>query len=283
MKGTIRDRPIGRTAVFGAANRGSSPLPGTMTRTAIILAAGEGSRMKSPLAKPLHEVCGMSMILHVIHSLELITPGATVVVVGHQAERVTAHVEEKAPAWANIRFATQIQQNGTGDAASVGLGAISDLSSAHTVLILAADTPLLQASTIHKLISTHESSGNAATLLTSIASDPTGYGRIVRNSHHNVQAIVEHRDATPDQLALNEINTGIYAFNKDLLQIALGNITTNNSQSEYYLTDVVALLVQDGHTVGAVSAPETETAGVNDPSQLAQAEHTMRARADKAP
>ena len=254
-----------------------------MTRTAIILAAGEGSRMKSPIAKPLHEVCGQSMILHVIHSLENVQPHATVVVVGHQAEHVTQHVTANAPQWAHIRFATQAQQNGTGDAASVGLSAVTDLPPSRTVLVLAADTPLLTTHTMSRLVEAHETSGAAATLLTSVVDDPTGYGRIVRDSNNSVQCIVEHRDASPEQLHITEINTGIYAFNQELLMNALANLTTNNSQSEYYLTDVVELLVQDGHSVGAITAPATETSGVNDQSQLAQAEQAMLARADKAP
>jgi bifunctional UDP-N-acetylglucosamine pyrophosphorylase / glucosamine-1-phosphate N-acetyltransferase len=247
---------------------------------AIILAAGEGSRMKSDLPKPLHEVCGTSMLLHVVHSLESIPLVATVVVVGHRAPEVTAHVQKNAPDWARIQFATQHEQNGTGDAAAAGLTGLSaDISSnTSSVLVMPGDTPLLTSHTINRLIAEHASSKNAATVLTAVLDDPTGYGRIVRDAGGNVVGIVEHRDASPDELNIREINTGIYLFDFMLFGPALKGIGTNNSQAEYYLTDVVAVLATSGHSVGSVIAPASETAGVNDPLQLAEAEQEMLRR-----
>lgn len=277
-------------------NRGSSPLPGTndkqssneVTATplplggvcAVILAAGEGSRMKSELPKPLHEVCGRSMLLHVVHSLESIPLVATVVVVGHRAPEVTEHVQQNAPDWARIQFATQHEQRGTGDAAAAGLSGLSpDIrSNTSEVLVMPGDTPLLTSHTINRLITEHSSSKNAATVLTAMLEDPSGYGRIVRDSSGKVAGIVEHRDASPDELSIREINTGIYLFDFELFGPALKGIGTNNSQAEYYLTDVVEVLASAGHSVGSVIAPASETAGVNDPLQLKEAEQEMLRR-----
>jgi len=247
---------------------------------AIILAAGEGSRMKSDLPKPLHEVYGRSMVMHVVYSLESIPLVATVVVVGHRAAEVTAHVQHNAPDWARIQFATQHEQNGTGDAAAAGLSGLTSEISSNTsaVLVMPGDTPLLTSHTINRLIAEHTASGNAATVLTSVLDDPTGYGRIVRDSSGNVARIVEHRDASPEEQTIREINTGIYLFDFALFGPSLKGINTNNSQAEYYLTDVVAVLATAGHFVGSVVAPASETAGVNDPQQLAEAEQEMLRR-----
>jgi len=257
----------------------TSPLP-LEAVCAVILAAGEGSRMKSDIPKPLHEVCGTSMVMHVVHSLESIPLVATVVVVGYRASEVTAHVQQHAPEWARIRFATQHEQNGTGDAAAVGLTGLTtdDHTDATAVLVMPGDTPLLTSHTIKQLLTEHTASKSAATVLTAVLDDPTGYGRIVRDATGNVVRIVEHRDASPDELNIREINTGIYLFALNVFGLALKRIGTNNSQSEYYLTDVVAVLASSGHSVGSVIAPASETAGVNDPQQLAEAEREMLRR-----
>ena len=257
----------------------TSPLPPDGV-CAIILAAGEGSRMKSDIPKPLHEVCGTSMVMHVVQSLESIPLVATVVVVGHRASEVSAHVQQHAPDWARIRFATQHEQNGTGDAAAVGLTGLTadDFANATAVLVMPGDTPLLTLHTINRLLTEHTATKNAATVLAAVLDDPTGYGRIVRDTDGNVVRIVEHRDASPDELNIREINTGIYLFELDVFGPALRQIGTNNSQSEYYLTDVVAVLASTGHCVGSVIAPASETAGVNDPQQLAEAEQEMLRR-----
>jgi len=236
--------------------------------------------MKSDIPKPLHEVCGTSMVMHVVHSLESLPLVATVVVVGHRASEVRAHVQQHAPAWARIRFATQHEQNGTGDAAAVGLTGLTtdDRTKVTAVLVMPGDTPLLTSHTINQLLTEHTATNSAATVLTAVLDDPTGYGRIVRDTNGNVVRIVEHRDASPDELNIREINTGIYLFALNVFGPALKGIGTNNSQSEYYLTDVVAVLASAGHAVGSVIAPASETAGVNDPQQLAEAEREMHRR-----
>lgn len=224
------------------------------------------------------------MVMHVIHSLAELDVAATVVVVGHGADRVTAAVRDEAPEWAAVRFTTQSQQRGTGDAALVGLSGLpgDDLDDTSTVLVMPGDTPLLTTATVASMVAAHEHSGNAATVLTSVVDDPTGYGRVVRDRHRNVRRIVEHRDATADELRIDEINTGIYAFRRDLLGPALRKIGTDNAQGEYYLTDVVSVLAAGGHTVGATTATASETAGVNDRLQLAVAERELRERINRS-
>jgi bifunctional UDP-N-acetylglucosamine pyrophosphorylase/glucosamine-1-phosphate N-acetyltransferase len=257
---------------------------------AIILAAGEGSRMRSDRPKPLHLICGRPMVMHVIHSLELVTPDRSVVVVGHGAERVTKRVQDDAPVWANVSFAEQQVQRGTGDAAAVGLQALDvatlanasdDIDDTSTVLVLTGDTPLLRKETIDELVAHHESNGLAATVLVASLPDATGYGRIVRTKDGRVERIVEERDATADEKAIKEFNTGIYAFRRDLLGPALRRVTPNNAQKEYYLTDVISVLSGMGHRVGAVVADAAETQGVNDRWQLALAERELRARTNR--
>ena len=239
--------------------------------------------MRSRRPKPLHLICGRAMVMHVIHALEAVQPATTVVVVGHGGEQVTQRVGSDAPSWANVRFVRQDEQRGTGDAAAVGLGCLDgdDIDDTSTILVLPGDTPLLTSSSIKALVDHHESSGNGATVLTSSMEDPAGYGRIVRHKDGRVLRIVEDRDATHDERAISEINTGIYAFRRDLLGPALRGIDTNNSQAEYYLTDVIDILASRGHRVGAVEAPASETAGVNDRLQLAMAERELRARINR--
>lgn len=245
---------------------------------AIILAAGGGTRMRSSLPKPLHRVCGRPMVLHVIHALEDVETASIVVVVGHGADQVMECVQTHSPWPSRTRFAVQHTQRGTGDAAAVGLSVLGDADPSDTVLIIPGDTPLLTAATIAHLTAEHSASTNAATVLTTRLDDPSGYGRIVRDDAGRVVRIVEHKDATQDQLAIDEVNAGVYAFDLGPLVAALGTIEPNNSQSEYYLTDVVDRLVSDGRTVGAVTADARETAGVNDRLQLAAAEHWMSRR-----
>ena len=223
------------------------------------------------------------MVVHVIHALEKLQPTRTAVVVGHKAEAVTKKVTERAPAWANVAFVEQLEQNGTGDAAAIGMTAFDgdDYDDDATIVILPGDTPLLEADTLDELVATHVANQNACTLLTSVLDDPTGYGRIVRKKDGQVARIVEQRDASPDELDIKEWNTGILCFRRDLLGPALRNLTTDNAQGEYYLTDVVAALAGMGHRVGAVQADAAETQGVNDRWQLALAERELRNRTNR--
>ena len=265
-----------------------------MSLYAIVLAAGEGTRMRSQRPKPLHLICGRPMVMHVIHSLSGVQPTQTVIVVGHGADQVTARVTTDSPSWANVSFASQVVQRGTGDAVSVGLTALdqsvattaaSDRLAEHddmsTILVLPGDTPLLRRETIDNLVAQHEASGHAATVLVAQLDDPTGYGRVVRSKDGKVLRIVEQRDASDEERQIKEINTSIYAFRRDLLGPALRRVTPNNAQSEYYLTDVVAVLAEMGHQVGAVVADAPETQGVNDRWQLALAERELRARTNR--
>lgn len=250
----------------------------------IVLAAGEGTRMRSSRPKPLHMICGRAMVLHVIHSLEKLRPDRTAIVVGHGAEQVTKKVQERAPDWANVVFVEQVEQNGTGDATATGMTAFDgdDYDDEEdTVVVLNGDAPLLRPDTLDELVATHVANGNAATLLTSVMDDPTGYGRVVRKVDGQVARVVEQRDASPEELDIKEWNTGIYAFRRDLLGPALRTITTDNTQGEYYLTDVISVLAGMGHRVGCVQAPTTETQGVNDRWQLALAERELRARTNR--
>ena len=250
--------------------------------------------MRSQRPKPLHLICGRPMVMHVIHSLSGVQPTQTVIVVGHGADQVTARVTTDSPSWANVSFASQVVQRGTGDAVSVGLTALdqsvattaaSDRLAEHddmsTILVLPGDTPLLRRETIDSLVAQHEASGHAATVLVAQLDDPTGYGRVVRSKDGKVLRIVEQRDASDEERQIKEINTSIYAFRRDLLGPALRRVTPNNAQSEYYLTDVVAVLAEMGHQVGAVVADAPETQGVNDRWQLALAERELRARTNR--
>lgn len=239
--------------------------------------------MKSARPKPLHMICGRPMVMHVIEALAGLPVERTVVVVGHGADKVTAKIAAQAPAWAAVRFVEQIVQRGTGDAAIVGLDAFDDPDpdDASTVLVLPGDTPLIRPETLHRLVAGHESSRASATVLTTRPEDPTGYGRIVRARDGRVQRIVEERDTDSDERRIGEVNTGIYAFRRDLLGPALRRVGNDNAQSEYYLTDVVAVLAAMGHRVGAVEADPAETAGVNDRWQLALAERELRHRINK--
>lgn len=240
--------------------------------------------MRSSRPKPLHMICGRPMVMHVIHALAGLDLDRTVVVVGHGAERVTKKVQEQSPGWANVSFVEQTEQRGTGHAVIVGLTAFpdDDLDDTSTVVVLPGDTPLLQPETIDEFVGAHEAGGAGATLLTARMADPTGYGRVVRAKDGRVVRIVEQRDASAEQRAIDEINTGIYAFRRDLLGPALRRLSPDNAQSEYYLTDVIHVLAGMGHQVGSVVAPDpAETQGVNDRWQLALAERELRRRTNK--
>ncbi len=254
-----------------------------MSVSAIVLAAGEGTRMRSNRPKPLHMICGRAMVLHVVHALEKLRPARTAMVVGHGAEQVTKKVQQLAPDWANVAFVEQVEQNGTGDATAIGMTAFpgDDYDDESTIVVLPGDTPLLRPDTLDELVATHVANGNAATLLTSTMLDPTGYGRVIRKADGQVVRIVEQRDGAPEELDVKEVCTSIYAFRRDLLGPALRKLTTDNAQGEYYLTDVIAVLAEMGHRIGCVEAPSGETQGVNDRWQLALAERELRARTNR--
>jgi bifunctional UDP-N-acetylglucosamine pyrophosphorylase / glucosamine-1-phosphate N-acetyltransferase len=249
--------------------------------SAVVLAAGEGTRMKSSRPKPLHVMCGRPMVLHVLDALAELRLQRAVLVVGHGAEWVTKALSEAGPSELDIHFVEQRVQRGTGDAASVALTAFPDEDDLDDgdIVVLPGDTPLLRPATLSDLVTAHRQSDAAATLLTAVVEDPTGYGRVVRDKDNRVARIVEQRDAVGDELAITEVNTSIYCFRRSLLAPALRRLTTDNSQGEYYLTDVIAVLHDAGHTVvSMVVADPMEAAGVNDRAQLAIAEAELRDR-----
>jgi bifunctional UDP-N-acetylglucosamine pyrophosphorylase/glucosamine-1-phosphate N-acetyltransferase len=236
----------------------------------IVLAAGEGTRMKSSTPKVLHALAGRTMLGHVLHAAEALDPDHLLVVVGHGRERVTAALEGKAQA------VVQETQDGTGHAVRVALDTIPDVQG--TIVVVPGDAPLLTGATLQKLVDDHELHSAATTLLTAVVDDPTGYGRIVR-SGGSVQKIVEHKDADPATLEITEVGTSIYAFAADHLRDALQRLTTDNAQGEQYLTDVIALHRSAGLPVHAtVAADPDETKGVNDRAQLAELARTLRDR-----
>lgn len=237
----------------------------------VILAAGAGTRMKSQKPKVLHEIAGRPLLGHVLAAVQAVGADSVVVVVGHQREAVQEYLAAH-----GLASVVQDQQLGTGDAVKVALTDVPD--SAQTVMILAGDTPLLRPRTLHDMEVHHAGSGAAATVLTTHMADPGGYGRIVRHAG-NVTRIVEHKDATADELAITEINSGLYLFDRGLLADALATIGTANAQGEQYLTDVVEWLVDSGHVVsGYVAADSDEIHGINDRVQLAAAGRVLRDR-----
>ena len=248
--------------------------------SAVVLAAGEGTRMRSDVPKVLHPLCGRPMLLHVIDSLVALPLERIVVVVGHGAERVTKTLLEQVATEMPIEFVEQPFQRGTGDAASVALTAgVFDVDGEDDLLVVPGDAPLLQAETLAALARAHREADAAATLLTAILPDPTGYGRVVRDDSGQVREIIEQTEADDDQLAIDEINTSIYCFRRGLLAPALRRLSPENAQGEYFLTDVVGVLRETGHAVVTVPADDpAETAGVNDRAQLAAAEAVLRAR-----
>jgi len=247
----------------------------TDERTVIILAAGEGKRMKSSVPKMLHPLLGRSMLGHVLAAAESLNPTRTVVVVGHGSEQLTSHLGDVAP-----DAVTVLQENphGTGHAARVAMEAYGPAEG--TVVVVNGDVPLLRPGTLRSLVEAHEVAGAGATVLTAEVDLPYGLGRVIRHPVTGaVDAIVEERDATPDQREVTEINAGVYAFDAVLLAQALGKLTTANAQGEEYLTDVIALLVDSDHSVLAYATGDpTEVLGCNDRVELAELRAIMRDR-----
>jgi bifunctional UDP-N-acetylglucosamine pyrophosphorylase / glucosamine-1-phosphate N-acetyltransferase len=239
---------------------------------AVVLAAGQGTRFRSDLAKVLHRAAGLSLLGHVLEALRPVGFGQIIVVVGHQADDVTAEV--RARGIPGITTVLQADQRGTGHAVQQAMPAVAD--GIRRVLVLPGDTPLLTAATLTRLLSSGQ--GRTAAMLTALLDDPSGYGRVVRGPAGEVEAVVEHRDATGSQLDINEINAGMYVVERGALADALGQLGDDNAQGEVYLTDVVGLLAADGQHVAAVVADELEIAGVNDREQLALAAAELRRR-----
>jgi bifunctional UDP-N-acetylglucosamine pyrophosphorylase / glucosamine-1-phosphate N-acetyltransferase len=249
--------------------------------SAIVLAAGEGTRMRSARPKPLHLLCGRPMLRYVLDALTDVEPDRVVVVVGHGAEWVTKRLQDESPDLL-VSFVEQEVQRGTGDAVSVGLTGFPDDpldEDDGEVLVLPGDTPLLRPGTIAHLVALHRERDAACTLLSAEIDDPSGYGRVVRGKDGRVARIVEEADATTDERAISEVNTSIYCFRRSLLAPALRRTSPDNAQGEYYLTDVVEVLHDAGYPVASLVVDDPiEASGINDRVQLAAAEAVLRRR-----
>ena len=240
---------------------------------AVVLAAGEGTRMKSQTPKVLHQIAGRTIIEHLLTEVHALSPKELRVVIGSGRELVEPHIKEVSP---NSKMVIQEERNGTGHATQI---ALADLSSKGTVLILAGDTPLLRRETLTEFIASHHANKSAASVLTAELPDPTGYGRIVRDTDGAIAAIVEERDATEDLKLIDEINTGVYLFDIETLKEHVKKLKNNNSQGEFYLTDVIKEIKDSGAKAMAIlSLDYTETFGINDRAQLADAAALMRDR-----
>ncbi|MGB4504237.1 MAG: bifunctional UDP-N-acetylglucosamine diphosphorylase/glucosamine-1-phosphate N-acetyltransferase GlmU [Syntrophaceticus sp.] len=238
---------------------------------AVILAAGQGKRMRSDIPKVLHCVAGAPLVCHVLDAVEAAGITEIVVVIGQGAEMVRETLSDK-----DYTFAVQEKQLGTGDAVLKALPYLS--GECQEVLVVCGDTPLLRSETLEKLVRSRRDTGSSAAVLTSIFDDPKGYGRVIRTEDNMVEAIVEESDATIEQKRIQEINTGSYAFAREALEATIHHIQPDNKQGEYYLTDCIHLLRKAGQPVTAVVASTAETAGINTRRQLAEAERILRER-----
>ncbi|GAB7387218.1 bifunctional UDP-N-acetylglucosamine diphosphorylase/glucosamine-1-phosphate N-acetyltransferase GlmU [Bacillaceae bacterium] len=240
-------------------------------RYAVVLAAGQGTRMKSKRVKVVHPVCGKPMLQYIIDRLLELRVEETIVVVGHGAEQVRAALQ------GNVSYALQEKQLGTGHAVLQCEGRLRGKQG--TTIVLNGDVPLLTTQTLAALFAAHEASQAAATVLTTRVEEPFGYGRIVRGDAGEVLRIVEEKDATAEEKRIREINTGTFCFDNEKLFAALKRIDNRNAQGEYYLTDVIEILRRQGERVDAYVTPdETETVGINDRVALAKAEAILRKR-----
>lgn len=240
-------------------------------RYAVILAAGQGTRMKSKLYKVLHPVVGKPMVQHVIDQLNVVNLDKNITVVGFGAEKVQEELG------AQTEYVVQEEQLGTAHAVLQAEDLLKDAQG--TTIVACGDTPLITGETFRKLVEHHEETKASATILTANTPDPAGYGRVIRNADKEVERIVEHKDANEAELLVNEINTGTYCFNNQDLFEALRKVSNDNAQGEYYLPDVIEILKAENKLVTAYLTPDfEETLGVNDRVALAEAERIMKQR-----
>lgn len=238
---------------------------------AVILAAGKGTRMKSDKPKVLHTVMDKPMVRWAIEAAEAAGAEKVCAIVGYGADEVKAELKDE------VEYAMQLEQLGTGHAV---MQAKDFIGQDGDTLILCGDTPLIKGETLKNLIARHNEMGNAVTMLSTILEDPTGYGRIIRDENGEFVKNVEHKDATEEERASKEVNSGMYLFNSAQLYASLSEITNDNAQGEYYLPDCLSVIRAKGGKVDAVVCEDqTEIMGVNSPDQLAEAEEIMKARA----
>jgi len=228
----------------------------------VIMAAGRGTRMNSNLPKVLHELSGKTLLSHVISTSLKLNPEKIIIVVGHEAQMVRDSVSNK-----NILFSIQKEQKGTGHAIMQTSDHLNNFDG--NTLVLSGDVPLIKKETLLSLIEKQESNSYDASMLTAEINDPSGYGRVIRDQKNNLEKVCEHKDCNPDQLKINEINTGIYVFNNKLLFSLLPQLQNNNSQSEYYLPDVLKMIVNTKRNIGLEKTNNfIEIQGVNTIEQL---------------
>jgi bifunctional UDP-N-acetylglucosamine pyrophosphorylase/glucosamine-1-phosphate N-acetyltransferase len=252
-------------------------MPSVVTAV-VVLAAGAGTRMRSSLPKVMHPLAGRPLIWHAVQAARGLEPRHLVAVIGHGREAVGAYLADALP---EVATAVQDEQLGTGHAVGCALDVLGPLTG--TVVVTYGDVPLLRPETLSALAAEHAERGNAVTVLTARVADPTGYGRIVRGADGAVHGIVEHKDADAAQRAITEINSGVYAFDAEVLTDGLSRITAANAQGERYLTDVVGIARADGRPVGALVAGDaTETEGVNDRVQLSEMARVLNDRLVRA-
>ncbi|WP_230488015.1 MULTISPECIES: bifunctional UDP-N-acetylglucosamine diphosphorylase/glucosamine-1-phosphate N-acetyltransferase GlmU [Bacillus] len=243
-------------------------------RFAVVLAAGQGTRMKSKLYKVLHPVCGKPMVEHVVDEALKLSLSKLVTIVGHGAEDVKKQLGDKS------EYALQAEQLGTAHAVKQAQPFLADEKG--VTIVICGDTPLLTAETMEQMLKEHTQREAKATILTAVAEDPTGYGRIIRSENGAVQKIVEHKDASEEERLVTEINTGTYCFDNEALFRAIDQVSNDNAQGEYYLPDVIEILKNEGETVAAYQTGNfQETLGVNDRVALSQAEQFMKERINK--
>jgi bifunctional UDP-N-acetylglucosamine pyrophosphorylase/glucosamine-1-phosphate N-acetyltransferase len=253
--------------------------PNSYTRSVIILAAGKGTRMKSDLPKVMHPAAGRPMVESVVDAARAVGCSPVVLVIGHGADVVRAHFAGHA----NTEFVMQMPQLGTGHAVDMARPLFERGALGEETLVLCGDGPLIRPHTLQVLLDTHRSSSASATLATAVIPDPQGYGRIQRDSHGNFARIVEQKDATPAQLAINEVNPSYYCFRTADLFDALTRVTNQNASGEYYITDVFELLLRDGKRVSVVDAvPAEDVLSVNTPEQLAEVSRILEGRSAPA-
>ncbi len=243
--------------------------------TALVLAAGQGKRMKSDLPKVLHPALGKPLVVHVLGQLAPLHPTRVVIVVGHHEELVRAALERR-----EVSFVTQSPQLGTGHAVQTAWTEVEQgvEKGAEAVLVLAGDMPLVRTMTLRRLLERHVAEHNSATFLSGEVDDPAGYGRVVRDRRGDFVKIVEEKDAIPAERKIAEVNSGVYVFQRTPLHEALAMLRADNTQKEYYLTDTLAILKGRGMRVGVVMTSDPrELFGVNTPEQLEQVEETLRA------
>lgn len=246
-----------------------------MDRFVIVLAAGQGTRMKSKLYKVLHRVCGKAMVNHVVTQAEKLNPEKIITIVGFGADAVKNELGNRS------EYVLQEQQLGTGHAVLQTKALLAGKKG--TTVVLSGDAPLLTAATIESIFNDHQENQRAATILTAIYPDPFGYGRVIRNEKGAVEKVIEQKDATPEEAIIQEVNTGTYCFDNELLFSALEHLTTDNAQGEYYLTDIVEILKNQGELVGAYAMENyEESMGVNDRVALATATQLMQKRINEA-